>query len=61
MIQRSQSEARAHRRGTRTNINIIDLVIPGTIDEDIRTRVMDKIRTANMIQDVKDILKSLKG
>ena len=61
MIQRSQSEARAHRRGTRTNINIIDLVIPGTIDEDIRTRVMEKIQTANMIQDVRDILKSLKG
>ena len=61
MIQRSQSEARAHRRGTRTNINIIDLVIPGTIDEDIRKRVMEKMKTANIIQDVREILKSLKG
>jgi len=61
MIKRSQSEDRAHRRGTRTNVNVIDLIIPGTIDEDIRARVMEKIQTAHLIQDVRDILKSLKG
>ena len=60
MIQRSQSEDRAHRRGTRNNVRITDLVVPGTIDEDIRARVMEKRETANLIQDVREILKSLK-
>jgi len=60
MIQRSQSEDRAHRRGTRNNVRVVDLVVPGTIDEDIRARVMEKRKTANLIQDVRDILKSLK-
>lgn len=60
MIQRSQSEDRAHRRGTRSNVHIIDLVVPRTIDEDIRTRVMEKRQIASMIQDVREILDLLK-
>ena len=60
MIQRSQSEDRAHRRGTRRNVRITDLVVPGTIDEEIRARVMEKRETANLIQDVREILKALK-
>lgn len=60
MIQRAQSEDRAHRRGTRANVRITDLVVPGTIDEDIRARVMEKRETASLIQDVKKIIASLK-
>ncbi len=56
LTARAQSEDRAHRRGTRQNIRITDLTIPGSIDEEIRKRVMDKITTAIQIQDVKYIL-----
>jgi hypothetical protein len=60
MIQRAQSEDRAHRRGTRTNVHVIDIVVPGTIDEEIRARVMEKRQTATMVQDVREILEMLK-
>lgn len=59
MVHRSQAEDRAHRRGTRSNVSIIDLVVPGTIDEEIRARVMAKQQKALMIQDVRDIMKKL--
>lgn len=58
-VKRSQAEDRAHRRGTRGPVRITDLVIPGTIDEEIRARVLSKRQTALMIQDIRDILKSL--
>jgi SNF2 family DNA or RNA helicase len=58
-VQRSQAEDRAHRKGTRTNVRITDLVVPGTIDEEIRSRVLQKITTAMQIQDVREILKSI--
>jgi hypothetical protein len=59
---RSQSEDRCHRRGTRENIRVTDLCVPGTIDEEIRARVLDKRINAYKIQDVRDILASvLKG
>lgn len=58
-IERSQAEDRAHRRGTRCNVRITDLVVPGTIDEEIRARVLDKLNTANKIQDIREILKSV--
>jgi len=57
MTARAQSEDRAHRRGTRTNVRITDLCIPETIDEEIRARVLDKRMTAYRIQDIRDILK----
>ena len=56
MVQRSQSEDRAHRRGTRDNVRITDLMIPETIDEEIRARVLAKKQTAMKIQDVREIL-----
>lgn len=59
LIQRAQAEDRAHRRGTRNSVHITDLVIPDTIDEEIRARVVNKRETANLIQDVTDILKSV--
>jgi hypothetical protein len=54
--KRSQAEDRAHRRGTRMPVRIVDLVVPGTIDEEIRARVAGKRKTALAIQDVRDIL-----
>lgn len=57
--ERGQSEDRAHRRGTRGDVLIRDLMVPGTIDEEIRTRVYHKRDTAATIQDVKDILARL--
>lgn len=56
---RSQSEDRAHRRGTRQNVRYTDLCIPETIDEEIRTRVLNKIANAMEIQDLREILKKL--
>lgn len=55
-VDRVQSEDRAHRRGTRTNVRITDLIIPMTIDQEIRMRVNDKRMAAMTIQDVKQIL-----
>lgn len=55
--QRSQAEDRAHRRGTRNPVRVVDLVVPGTIDEEIRARVAGKRQTALAVQDVRDILK----
>jgi SNF2 family DNA or RNA helicase len=58
-VDRIQSEDRSHRRGTRTNVRITDLVIPYTIDEEIRNRVTDKREMAMTIQDVRDILNNV--
>lgn len=58
-VQRAQSEDRAHRRGTRCPVQITDLVVPGTIDEEIRARVLQKRQTAMMIQDVRELLRSI--
>ena len=56
MIQRVQAEDRAHRRGTRTQVRITDLMVPGTIDQEIRDRVTAKLNSANAVQDVREIL-----
>jgi len=61
MTQRVQAEDRAHRRGTRSSVLITDLMVPGTIDEEIRARVLAKKQKALMVQDVKDILAGLAG
>lgn len=55
-VLRSQAEDRAHRRGTRRNVRITDLVIPDTIDPEIRQAVTDKQTMAMEIQDVSEIL-----
>lgn len=56
---RIQSEDRSHRRGTRTNLRITDLVIPYTIDQEIRDRVNDKRAMAMSIQDIRNILNNV--
>ena len=55
-VDRIQSEDRSHRRGTRTNLRITDLVVPYTIDDEIRSRVTAKRDMAMGIQDIRDIL-----
>lgn len=59
--KRQQSEDRAHRRGTRSNVRITDLVIPATIDEQIRTRVVEKHLTALGVTDLREILSAALG
>lgn len=58
--KRSQSEDRAHRRGTRNNVRITDLIVPGTIDEEIRARVMQKQKTALLVQDIRELLTTIR-
>lgn len=58
-VDRIQSEDRAHRRGTRTNVRITDLMIPYTIDEEIRNRVTAKRNMAMSIQDIRNILSNV--
>jgi SNF2 family DNA or RNA helicase len=57
--ERSQAEDRAHRKGTRSTVRITDLVVPGTIDEEIRTRVTRKQIAQLQVQDVREILKAV--
>lgn len=58
-VQRSQAEDRAHRRGTRTNVRIIDLQVAQTIDDEIRKRVVDKRQSAYEISDLTDVLQNV--
>jgi SNF2 family DNA or RNA helicase len=58
-LARTQSEARAHRRGTTCHIRVTDLLIPGTIDEEIRMRVAQKKLNAELVTDVQNIIDSL--
>lgn len=59
MTARVQSEDRAHRRGTRVQVRYTDIVVPGTIDEEIRHRVLAKKEIALGVQDVRDIVKAI--
>jgi len=58
-VQRAQSEDRSHRIGTRKSVRISDLVIPETLDEDIRVRVLEKKLMALDIADIREILQSV--
>ena len=60
-IKRDQSEARGHRRGTLTNVRITDLVIPNTVDEDIRVAVMDKKKMSLTLADIRPMLARVLG
>lgn len=60
-IVREQSEDRPHRDGTRVPVRITDLCVPGSIDEQIRARVTDKITAAIQLSDVRSILKVVLG
>jgi len=59
-IIRNQGEKRGHRRDARSpSVRITDLVVPDTIDEEIRERLRYKKAMAMQIQDIKRILKKL--
>jgi SNF2 family DNA or RNA helicase len=57
--KREQLEARPHRKGTRVSIQVTDLVMPDTIDEDIRLRVMQKKHSAMDLVDVRAVLSGI--
>lgn len=59
-VKRDQSEARSHRRGTRVQLRISDVVVPGTIDEQIRVRVVQKKIQALSLQDLREVLTTLR-
>lgn len=58
-IDRVQSEDRPINKEAKRNIRVTDLVIPFTIDIEIRDRVTAKKKMAMTIQDVKQILDSV--
>lgn len=61
-VERAQAEDRAHRRGTKMPVRVTDLVVPGTIDQEIRDAVEAKRNNASAVQDIREILSSiLKG
>jgi superfamily II DNA or RNA helicase len=60
-LSRAQAEDRVHRRGTKHPIQLIDLTVPGSIDEEIRDRVMEKREMARTVTDVREILESVLG
>lgn len=57
--KRLQADKRAHRRGTRVNVKVTDLIVPNTIDVMIMQRVEQKIEMGKDVQDVSEILKSI--
>jgi len=62
LVDRIQSEDRPINEHLKTNLRITDLVIPYTIDQEIRDRVSDKKMVAMSIQDIRNILNNvLKG
>ena len=56
---RQQADDRAHRYGTRTHVRISNLVIPNTIDEEIRERVEDKQEAARDLSEIRGILQRI--
>ncbi len=58
-IEREQSSDRPHRKGTRVPVRTTDLCVPGTIDEEIRLRVVEKQMEALELADLRAVLKSV--
>lgn len=59
LVKRAQSEDRCYRMGTRQKVRITDLMVPGTVDEDIRIRVLKKKIMSLELTDVREMLNSL--
>jgi SNF2 family DNA or RNA helicase len=61
-VLRQQAKDRAHRRGSRCpSLRITDIIVPGTVDEEIRNKLLKKQADAATIQDVRQILNALVG
>lgn len=58
-LKRAQCEDRNHRRGTRVSIRNTDFCVPGSIDIQIRDRLMKKKDVAAQVADVREILKAV--
>lgn len=58
-LLRSQSEDRCHRRGTKMPVRITDLMVPFTIDQEMRERVTGKKEMALEITDIREILQGI--
>lgn len=58
-LQRSQATDRAHRKGTRVQVRVTDYCVPGTIDEEIRVKVLRKEKLALQVQDVREIMERM--
>lgn len=56
-----QSEDRIHRANTRVSPQIISMLVPGSIDEEMKDRVDAKINMGNMVADLKDMLKRIRS
>ena len=59
--KRAQSEYRANRLGTRVKTRCTDLCVRGTIDEEIRARVLNKRQMAAKTQDLREVLAKVLG
>lgn len=59
MLIRSQLEDRGHRRGTRTQFRVTDLMVPRTLDADIRERVLKKQINAIDITNIRQLLQNV--
>ncbi len=60
-IQRGQKDARPHRRGTRRNVCITDLMVEASIDSQIRRKVVDKQNHAIEVGDLRNIMMEALG
>lgn len=60
-VHRAQSEDRNHRRGTRKPVDVVTLVCPETVDEDIHERVTNKRAAALEISDIRSLLSKIIG
>lgn len=58
-LARGQSEDRNNRRGTRVHTRVTDLVVARTIDEEIRTRVLQKQMHAMDVSDLRSVLQNV--
>lgn len=57
---REQLEDRNNRRGTRKTTYNVDLIVPGTVDQQIRDKVVDKRDQQMSIQNVRDVIATLR-
>lgn len=53
---REQAEDRAHRHGAYGTVRIRDLIVPGTIDTEIRSRVLEKRDMSLKLADIRNLL-----
>lgn len=58
-LKRWQGEDRNHRRGTRVSVRNTDVCVPGSIDDQIRDRLLKKKKNATEVSDISEIIKAV--